>query len=143
MMSPSQDRSPQGFTPLRGRADIESFAGPFYERQMEDGVWRLGFRVTRAKLNKMGVCHGGVLAMFADIQGNAVKRRLNITGDTPTVSLGMDFVAPAPEGAWVWSQPEPLRQTGSLIFFQAIVHADDDICMRVNGIYRLKSAPRT
>lgn len=133
-----EDHPPEGFSPLVDRAEIEQSAGPFYERLMDDGSRRLGFRVTARKLNKMGACHGGVLAMFADIQGSVVKRRLAIAADTPTVNLGMDFVAPAREGAWVWSQPELVRHTGGMIFFQATVHADEEVCMRVNGIYRIR-----
>lgn len=137
---PDEDNPPEGFVPLGARAEIEKSVGPFYERQMEDGTQQLGFRITPRKLNKMGACHGGVLAMFADIQGTLLKRRLAIAADTPTINLGMDFVAPARAGAWVWSQPELVRHTGGMLFFQAIVHADSEICMRVNGIYRLRPA---
>jgi len=133
-----QDNPPEGFTRLEDRAEIENSAGPFYERLMSDDWLQLGFRVTPRKLNKMGACHGGVLAMFADIQGSVVKRRLKLAGDSPTINLGMDFVSPARSGTWVWSQPELVRHTGGMLFFQAIVHADSEICMRVNGIYRLR-----
>ncbi|MBX3573546.1 MAG: PaaI family thioesterase [Mesorhizobium sp.] len=133
-----EDNPPEGFVQLADRPEIEKSAGPFYERILEDGRRQLGFRVSARKLNKMGACHGGVLAMFADIQGSVVKRRLGITADTPTINLGMDFVAPAREGAWVWSEPGLVRHTGGMIFFQATVHADSEVCMRVNGIYRIR-----
>lgn len=143
MPTHAADNPPEGFVPLPDRAEIENSAGPFYGRLMADGATQLGFRVTARKLNNMGICHGGVLAMFADIQGSVVKRRLNILADSPTINLGIDFVAPAREGAWVWSQPELVRHTGGMIFFQSLVHADSDICMRVNGIYRLKVARKS
>lgn len=139
-MPAEEDNPPEGYAPLRDRAEIENFAGPFYERLMDDGASQLGFRITARKLNKMGACHGGVLAMFADIQGSVVKRRLNVTADTPTINLGIDFVSPARAGAWVWSQPQLVRYTGGMIFFHSLVHADSEVCMRVNGIYRLRPA---
>lgn len=132
------DMPPEGFVQLRDRAEAEMFAGPFYERQLPDGARQIGFRVTSRKLNKMGMCHGGVLALFADIQGSVIKRRLKISVDTPTINLGIDFVAPARAGAWVWSQPELVRHSGGLLFFQSMVHADEQICIRVSGIYRLR-----
>jgi len=94
--------------------------------------------VTPSKLNTMGACHGGVLAMFADIQGSVVKRRLNIEADGPTINLGIDFVAPVRAGACVWWQPELVRHTGGLLFFQSMIHADDEVCVRVNRAYRLQ-----
>ncbi|WP_417722488.1 PaaI family thioesterase [Salipiger sp.] len=134
----AQDAPPEGFTQLTGRTAIESHIGPFYERRLEDGAWQLGFRVTTAKLNGMGNCHGGVLATFADIQGAALKKTIGLRVKSPTVSLSLDYVAPAPEGAWVQSTPEVVRETGRLLFFQALVTADGTPCLRASGIYKLE-----
>ncbi|WP_202313396.1 PaaI family thioesterase [Mesorhizobium sp. L-8-10] len=133
-----EDDPPQGFFILGERPEVEVFAGPFYERLLADGQRQLGFRVTPRKLNKMGVCHGGVLALFADIQGGPLKRALNLAVDSPTINLSMDFVASAPRGSWVQSQPQLVRQTGGLLFFESKLHADGELCARVSGIYRLK-----
>lgn len=132
------DNPPDGFVMLADRPEAERFAGPFYERALADGARQLGFRVSRRKLNKMGVCHGGILALFADIQGSPLKRALGIAMDSPTINLTVDFVASAPAGAWVQSQPELVRKTGGLMFFESKFLADGELCARVNGIYRLK-----
>lgn len=143
MTTEPADRPPEGFTPLRNRGSGEGTAGPFYIRQCaageggDGGAWQLGFRVTAAKLNPAGVCHGGILATFADVQGSAVKRGLGLTGWSPTVNLSLDYVAPAPEGAWVQSTPELVRRTRSLLFVQAVLRADGDPCLRVSAIYKL------
>ena len=133
-----KDEPPAGFVELTGRPEAERFAGPFYERTLDDGIRQLGFRVTPRKLNKMGVCHGGALALFADIQSGALKRSLGLAVDSPTINLTIDFVASAPKGSWVQSQPELVRQTGGLLFFESKLLADGHICARVNGIYRLR-----
>lgn len=133
------DRPPAGFRPLLGRAEVEMVAGPFYERRTADGQCQLGFRVTPRKLNRMGVCHGGVLAVFADIQGSALKKSLDLVAESPTVTLGIDYAAPAHAGAWVQSQPELVRQTATLLFFHALFYADDTLCARASGIYYLSS----
>ncbi|WP_165816110.1 PaaI family thioesterase [Kumtagia ephedrae] len=133
------DRPPAGFRPLLGRAEVEMVAGPFYERRTAGGQWQLGFRVTPRKLNRMGVCHGGVLAVFADIQGSALKKSLDLVAESPTVTLGIDYAAPAHAGAWVQSRPELVRQTATLLFFHALFYADDTLCARASGIYYLSS----
>jgi len=133
------DAPPEGFVRLTDRAAIEGIAGPFYQRLVEGAPPQLGFRVTPRKLNKMGVCHGGLLALFADLQGGPVKRLLDIEGDSPTVNLGIDFVAPVPAGAWVHSQPQLVRRTRGMLFFEAKFFADGELCARISGIYRLKS----
>jgi acyl-coenzyme A thioesterase PaaI-like protein len=132
------DAPPEGFVRLTDRAAIESIAGPFYQRLVEGAPPQLGFRVTPSKLNKMGVCHGGLLALFADLQGGPVKRLLGLEMDSPTINLGVDFVAPAPAGAWVHSEPALVRRTGGLLFFEAKIFADGVLCARINGVYRLK-----
>lgn len=111
--------------------------GPFYERRTAEGRWQLGFRVTPANLNSMGVCHGGVLALFADIQGSALKKYLGLQLQSPTVSISIDYVAPAPAGAWVQSEPELVRRTGTLLFFHSMIYAGETLCARASGIYRL------
>lgn len=137
-MDLNEDRPPEGFRPLLGRADAEMNAGLFYERRAGDGYWQLGFRVTPRKLNKMGICHGGVLAIFADIQGGALKKSLGLRIDSPTVNLSIDYAAPALAGSWVQSQPELVRRTRSLLFFHAMFYADETLCARASGIYRLR-----
>lgn len=138
MTMDDEDAAPDGFVRMTGRAALEELAGPFYERRLPDGAAQLGFRVTARKLNRMGACHGGLLALFADLQGGPVKRLLGIAGDSPTISLCVDFVAPAREGAWVHSEPKLVRRTGGLLFFEARFYADGAPCARISGIYRLK-----
>lgn len=128
---------PAGFEAMAGRAAVERLVGPFYERMGPDGRWQLGFRVTPVKLNQMGVCHGGVIALFADIQGSVLKRTLGLVAKTPTVRLDLDYVGPARPGAWVQAEPRVVAVTRGLLFFESLVLADDVACARVSGIYRI------
>lgn len=74
---------------------------------------------------------------FADLQGSALKKELKLKLKSPTVNLSLDYVAPAREGAWVHSEPQLVRQTGALLFFQTVIYADGAPCVRASGIYRL------
>lgn len=132
------DDPPEGFFRMPDRPAIETPAGPFYQRQVAGGGWQMGFRVTTPKLNPMGFCHGGVLATFADAQGAVIKQARGLAVASPTVNLTLDYVDGAAEGDWVWSEPELVRETGTLLFFQSLLKVEDRICVRVSGIYRLQ-----
>lgn len=132
------DDPPDGFVEMKGRAVVEQRIGPFYERRTSSGGWQLGFRVTGTKVNAMGICHGGLIAMFGDIQGSVLKRSLDIVGrKTPTVRLDIDYVAPARLGSWVEAEPRVVSVTRGLLFFEAMVLADGEPCARMSGIYRI------
>lgn len=133
----NRDTPPDGFRRMANRPAFEAQAGPFYERQLPDGTWQLGMRVTPDKLNPKGVCHGGVLATFADVQTTLLIYRLGIVSFTPTVNLTLDYVAGARAGTWVQSTPEIVRRTSALLFCQAVLTADGEPCLRSSGIFRI------
>jgi uncharacterized protein (TIGR00369 family) len=111
--------------------------GPLFGR-LRDGRLQLGFRVEARHTNPLNICHGGMLASFADMllpcialyQGDADRRFL------PTISLQIDFLAPAALGAWVQGEGEVLRRTRNMIFVQALVHAEGNTVLRVSGIFK-------
>ncbi|HSV54717.1 MAG TPA: PaaI family thioesterase [Burkholderiaceae bacterium] len=111
--------------------------GPLYAR-LENNRLLLGFRVEDRHTNPLKNCHGGMLATFADMllpcavmyQCDAARRFL------PTISLQIDYLAPAPLGAWVQGEADILRSTRNMIFAQGLVHADGTPAMRVSGIFK-------
>jgi acyl-coenzyme A thioesterase PaaI-like protein len=55
----------------------------------------------------------------------------------PTVSLQLDFMAPARMGDWVEGEGQVLRVTRSLVFAQGLARSDDRILLRCSGIYKI------
>ena len=55
----------------------------------------------------------------------------------PTISLQIDYLAPAAIGVWVQGEAEVLRMTRNMIFMQAIIKGDDTPIARVSGIFKL------
>ena len=80
----------------------------------------MGFRVGPGHVNPGNNCHGGMLAMFADILiSTAAQYQADIPRQfLPTITLQMDFMAAAPLGAWVEGKAEILRVTRNLVFSQ-------------------------
>ena len=130
---------PEGFKPLPIGGAFVAAIGPLY-LNLDGGAVRLGFRVEARHTNPLGICHGGMLASFCDMllpvtilrKSPDIGRRL-----LPTVSLQLDYVAPAPLGAWVEGEAEVLRTTRSLVFAQGLVKAEGVTAVRVSGIFKL------
>ena len=111
--------------------------GPLYARMHGDRL-QLGFRVEPRHTNPLNICHGGMLATFADmllpcvaIYQAATERRF-----LPTISLQADYLAVAALGAWVQGEGEVLRTTRNMVFAQGLISADGVPAMRVSGIFK-------
>ena len=133
---------PEGFAPLVAGGPYIQQNGPLYLRH-EGSVVQFGFRVERRHVNPMNNLHGGMMATFCDmLLPLSVHRKSNEVADRflPTVSLQIDYLAPAPLGAWVQGEAEPLRVTRSLVFAQGLVKADGVPCARVSGVFKIGPA---
>ena len=125
---------PAGFEPLDLGGSFAASFGPVYVSWADN---RLGFLVAERHLNPVGVCHGGAIATFADMQVAVVKTGPGTpAGHMPTIHLDVDYVAPAPLGSWVDLAVSLVKKTRNLIFTQALITADGNIVARSSGIYR-------
>ncbi|MGV0819070.1 PaaI family thioesterase [Martelella sp. AMO21009] len=132
------DVVPKGFVLLDNGTEAERFNGPFYIAKGPAGAV-LGFRCKARHLNAAGTCHGGLLAVFADMLGYGIEVG-TFSGAAPTVTLSIDFLAPVREGDWVEARPEITRDTRSLTFFQALMRVEGQPVARCNGIYKKRNA---
>jgi len=130
---------PDGFTRLPIGGEFISSNGPLWER-FDGTCYQLGFRVEARHTNSMGICHGGMMASFCDmllplaaLHGVEALR----TRFLPTVSLQLDYLAPAPRGAWVQGEAQVLRATRSLVFVQGLVSADGTPAARASGVFKI------
>ena len=130
---------PPGFRPLTMMGDFMALNGPLYLRH-EGDVVQVGFRVEARHANPMGNCHGGMLATFCDmLLPISVHRKSPEVGQRflPTINLQIDYLAPAPLGAWVQGEAQVLRVTRTMVFAQGLVTADGSNAVRVSGIFKI------
>ena len=130
---------PAGFRPLTMGGEFIGINGPIYLHHAGDDV-RVGFRVEKRHTNPMGICHGGMMASFCDmlLPISAHRKSPQARGRfLPTINLQIDYLAPAPLGAWVEGEAQVLRVTRSLVFAQGLVKADGEPVARVSGIFKL------
>lgn len=133
---------PAGFRPINVGGPFMEANGPIYLLH-EDEVVKFGFRVEQRHVNPMDNLHGGMMASFCDMllplsahrKDTSVRARF-----LPTISLQIDYVAPAPLGCWVEGEAEVLRTTRSLVFAQGLVYADAALCARVSGVFKIGPA---
>ena len=143
----SASQIPDGFIALRKAPGHIGVVGPLYLRhERRDAVHperdlvQLGFRVEPRHCNPAGILHGGMMATFADMLLPLSAHRLTRAAAghfLPTVSLQLDYLAPAPSGTWVHGEAQVLRATRSLLFMQGLVWADGHIAARVSGILKI------
>ena len=132
---------PAGYVEIATGNGFSSRNATFYGQWVNERL-RLGFRVGEQHRNLGGVLHGGMLATFADTllpcaamyQAFAGRRFL------PTISLQIDYLAPAAMGAWVHGEAEVLRTTRNMVFMQGLIHADNALIARVSGVFKHGSA---
>ncbi len=125
---------PDGFEPIDLGSGFNARFGTVYLHQ---GGGKLGFRVASHHLNPVGSCHGGAMATFADMQIAAVSPGLGTkAGHMPTISLSVDYLAPARLDTWVEAVVTLVKLTRTLAFTQALITADGDPVARSTGIYR-------
>ena len=130
---------PEGFHPLPIGGEFIAHNGPLYVRREGERV-QLGFRVEARHTNPMGICHGGMLASFADmLLPVSIHRHMHDSPKRflPTISLQLDYMAPAPLGAWVQGEAQVLRATLTMVFAQGLITADGKLAVRVSGTFKL------
>jgi uncharacterized protein (TIGR00369 family) len=118
-------RLPDGFTLLGLGGEFVRANGPLYER-FDAGAYQLAFRVERRHTNTMGICHGGMMATFCDMLLPITAFRRSETLHArflPTVSLQIDYLAPA--------------TTRTLVFAQGLVTVDGEAIARVSGVFKI------
>ena len=138
-VSPESDTTiPAGFVAASAGSGFASRNATFYGRWLNERLL-LAFRVGEQHTNLGGVLHGGMLATFADtlLPYCAMYQALGGRRFLPTISLQIDYLAPATIGAWVQGSADVLRMTRNMLFMQAIITADDTPIARVSGIFKL------
>jgi uncharacterized protein (TIGR00369 family) len=137
-MTDSTRRLPDGFEDP-GVGGFVGRMGPLF-RKIEGSRSIAGFFVEERHCNPSGICHGGWLSTFADVQlVRQVLTELGMRGaKVRTVSLTVDFLSGARLGDWVEGSAELVRATRTMAFVQGVASVGDRPVIRMNGIFHLR-----
>jgi uncharacterized protein (TIGR00369 family) len=122
----------EGFEPIARLSPFNALVGPLYQRRSAGGV-SIGVRIEEKHTNSRGICHGGVLATFADLAlGYAMAAQSGSSaGSFVTAHLAIDYAGAARPGDWVHSEVE-IQKVGSRLAFAN--------CYLVSGASRIVRA---
>lgn len=125
-----------------GRDPYETFCGPFYWREQDDGSMLCGFTPRPEHRNGGGALHGGALMSFADFALFGIAWPALKDG-THAVTLGFtaEFVGAAHDRSPVFARGALVRNTRSLVFLQAIMEQDGAPVLAFSGTLK-KIRPR-
>ena len=140
MTAASTDTShaPHGWLPFTIEEGFIGVNGPLFVRRSGDGIV-LGMRVEARHCNPNGMCHGGMLMTFADMMlpiGARYAAQMPAVF-LPTINLSMDYLAPAPLGAWLEGRARVLRVTRNLVFADGLITMDETIVARTSGTFKI------
>lgn len=138
MAADSGDNIPEGFRTIKVSDPFIVYNGPLY------GKWTgqrllLGFRVQQRHTNPVQVCHGGMLATFADMLiACAAMYQVDMERHfLPTISLQIDYMGETALGAWVQGEADVIHRTRNMLFCQGLMTADGQTVLRVSGIFKI------
>jgi uncharacterized protein (TIGR00369 family) len=139
MTAPDLPEVPEGYVPVQSSQPFGALVGPIFELPDADQVHR-GFRVLERHCNRGGMAHGGMMMTVIDvILGTAVWRH---TGRPAlTVSMAVDFLAPARRGDWVEGTGRVVRETKSLTFVEGELSVASRKVLTASGVFKTL-APR-
>jgi acyl-coenzyme A thioesterase PaaI-like protein len=130
---------PDGFERHTRHSGLTDPWEPIYARRSTHGV-SLAIRAAAPHANSRGFVHGGLITALAD---NAMRlscgQQIANTSGLVTVSLSVDFVGFAKVGQWLEIRPEVIKTGKSLCFATARVLADDSVCARTSGVFKVVS----
>ena len=121
---------------------FEERAGPFYERELEDGSVLCAFRAVHVARLGAGFMHGGCLMTFADSAIFTIARKAMGGSHGVTLHLAGDFLDPAREGQLIEARGEVVRAGGKTVFVQGKVTADGTPVLRFDANIRKVSGKR-
>lgn len=132
---------PEPFKPHPRRSPLTAQWEPIYSDRREDR-WVLGLHVREAHTNSRGGLHGGLIAALADNAMGlscavALERAGFARGGLVTVTMGVDYLAPAQLGQWLAFDTDFVKLGRSICYAEATVAADGKPVARARARFKV------
>ena len=130
---------PNGFAPHFRQSPLTAPWEPLYSKRNADS-FSIGLRLDEPHTNSRGFAHGGLITALAD-NAMGLSCGVKLGGSRlVTISLGIDFVGSGKIGQWLQIDCEVIKTGSTICFAQSIATADDAVCARANGTFRVINA---
>lgn len=139
-MADVQEGAPPGFARLPEKLGFARHVGPIFYGEAEGQVV-LGFRVGEHHVNPAGMCHGGMLMTVMDLGLILGILAVQPHGTfAPTMSLAVDFIAPAHLGDWVESRVDFVHAAKRRGISSGRLVGPQGVLLRANGTFNFPKA---
>lgn len=129
------DAPPPGFSEAPDQGPFLENAGPLLKRE-GGGEPVFGLRAEERHANRGGAVMGGMLATFADYAlGRAIEADADDDHTRATVSLTVDYLAPAKPGDWIESRASVDRVGGALAFADCSLTVEGKEVVRARAVF--------
>jgi acyl-coenzyme A thioesterase 13 len=126
---------PNGFTDSPRSSPFLDLVGPITVAE-RDGSTVIGMWADDRHTNNRETVHGGVLSALADIaMGRNAARRTDPPSSVVTVTLTVDFVAPARSGSWLEATATVQKAGRRLAFVHGLITADGTLVAQTSGTF--------
>lgn len=133
----SETLIPRGFEPLQTGLGFTDAIQPLYRHMSEEGI-HFGLIVTEIHTNMMGICHGGVLMVLADIAAaSGVNFAAGKKAGSPTINLSLDFISPGRAGEWLQTSIDHVSLKRRFGFCSGTISNHAGLVARFNGTFYL------
>ena len=129
------DGPPPGFEEAPDQGPFLENAGPLLMRHVH-GEPVFGLLAEERHANRGGAVMGGMLATFADYAlGRAIEADADDDHTRATVSLTVDYLAPAKPGDWIESRASVDRVGGALAFADCSLRVEGREVVRARAVF--------
>ena len=114
---------------------LENHVGPFFWRELEDGIQHFVLKAEAHHCNRHEIVHGGLMMTMIDL-AMVVAAKKTWDEQLVTVSLNSEFVDAGRAGDLIEANGELVRRTGSMAFVRGRVYAGERTLLSSSAVLK-------
>lgn len=114
---------------------LENHVGPFFWKELEEGIQHFVLKAEARHCNRQEIVHGGLMMTMIDL-AMVVAAKETWDEQLVTVSLNSEFVDAGRAGDLIEANGELVRRTGSMAFVRGRVYAGERTLLSSSAVLK-------
>ena len=114
---------------------LENHVGPFFWKELEEGIQHFVLKAEARHCNRHEIVHGGLMMTMIDL-AMVVAAKETRDEQLVTVSLNSEFVDAGRAGDLIEANGELVRRTGSMAFVRGRVYAGERTLLSSSAVLK-------
>ncbi|MEE3092652.1 MAG: PaaI family thioesterase [Pseudomonadota bacterium] len=114
---------------------LENHVGPFFWKELEEGIQHFVLKAETRHCNRHEIVHGGLMMTMIDL-AMVVAAKETWDEQLVTVSLNSEFVDAGRAGDLIEANGELVRRTGSMAFVRGRVYAGERTLLSSSAVLK-------